>query len=707
MHIRVSQFIGEASAIAPHLLPDGAAQRATNCETDSGALLPVKTPLEGSVVAGIPIVDSAATERWSIYCVDSETCDGATFLISDSDGVTYTCSFDVTVLDVVDNSGNQAVDDSGNQVVASSVDEELDSYTITTVSPTEKDINFVLSIRTAPQMATLLAAALNDTGEFTASAAANEVQVTMAADSLVTDPDASDSGFTLRCHEQGTPGDLYIFDDDGNQLTTSMDIASMWLLGDDWILSADRAVESFVLWEQDEDETLYLYVDGSYPKITTTSLAISGPWYDWPADWRRLGVPAPVAAPSVSIVSGSAAAARSTAYVYTYVDEFGHESAPSPASSVIDVAIGKAVAISGIVDATADHLDITHVRIYRVATGSSLNGYLLVPISGGDIPLATAVAGVTDDYANAYLQNGLKSTEWYQPPDALRGITLFNNNTMAGYAGTQVALSTPGYPHAWPYTYEMQNTVYGLGLTNNTLLVVTSGAPATLSGTDPATLQQETLPWNKPCIAPFGVTSVPGGVLYPTENGLFSLPSGDLLTRNLMSDDEWSAQDFDSLHAVYWRETYWAFFLNSRTGWYLPLYGQSPRLFRLSLPNIVRGVTVQGDTLYLLAESGSLGELTIDSFGEGTEATDCTWRSKVWLADYPLSLSCCRVMSSGNVTLTLRVDDNDLVPVTAVPGQIFRLPGGTRGQRLEFTLAFTSRVDQVDLATSIPELWGA
>ena len=56
------------------------------------------------------------------------------------------------------------------------------------------------------------------------------------------------------------------------------------------------------------------------------------------------------------------------AYVYTYVNKWGEESAPSPPSNIIRVADGATVTVSGI-PAPPFGYGITEVNIYRATTG--------------------------------------------------------------------------------------------------------------------------------------------------------------------------------------------------------------------------------------------------------------------------------------------------------------------------------------------------
>lgn len=82
------------------------------------------------------------------------------------------------------------------------------------------------------------------------------------------------------------------------------------------------------------DETNRTYYTGdNEPRVTDFDLATSSPPY--PADFYVLGVTPPLTAASVSH-AGGAGEALARSFVYTFVTPWGEESAPSPASAVVD-----------------------------------------------------------------------------------------------------------------------------------------------------------------------------------------------------------------------------------------------------------------------------------------------------------------------------------------------------------------------------------
>lgn len=92
------------------------------------------------------------------------------------------------------------------------------------------------------------------------------------------------------------------------------------------------------------------YTGYGSPKATNFALADAGSAK--PADWWRLGVPAPITAASVASGGGGAGTARDRVYLVTFVhvwaDGKTEESAPSPASAIISAKSGETINLSSI-----------------------------------------------------------------------------------------------------------------------------------------------------------------------------------------------------------------------------------------------------------------------------------------------------------------------------------------------------------------------
>jgi hypothetical protein len=107
----------------------------------------------------------------------------------------------------------------------------------------------------------------------------------------------------------------------------------------------------------DTSGRIYYTGDGE-PRVTNYALAGAGGGSDYPKQFYALGVPHPRAAPTLA-PSGSGVAPNVTrAYVYTFVTQWGEESAPSDAATVT-IQTGQGVALSGLSVAPPNSGDIT------------------------------------------------------------------------------------------------------------------------------------------------------------------------------------------------------------------------------------------------------------------------------------------------------------------------------------------------------------
>lgn len=280
------------------------------------------------------------------------------------------------------------------------------------------------------------------------------------------------------------------------------------------------------------------YTDGVLPKATYAALALTG-GHRYPIESRTLGLPAPAAGPLVA-VSGAAAtgaSAESRVYTYTLVNKesgFEFESAPAPASAIVDVMAGQTVTVSGFSSIPSGYV-VTHRRIYRAVSGV----YLFV----AEIVVATPSFVDTIDAEN--LGEELPSLTWTMPPASLRGLVNLPGGVMAGFVGRDVYFCDPYHPHAWPeqYVQSLDYPVVGLGRMDTTLAVLTTGTPYLIQGTHPDTMVVVKSDLEQACASKRSIVSANGAVFYASPDGLVMLSSGGskLLTESYFTRAQWQA----------------------------------------------------------------------------------------------------------------------------------------------------------------------
>ncbi len=321
--------------------------------------------------------------------------------------------------------------------------------------------------------------------------------------------------------------------------------ATYWL---SWTSSPVHAVRGFD--PADTTERTYFTGDGA-PKVTD-NLALDGVGtQDNPTATRPLGLPAPAAGPSVTTVGGGTSETNQTVfYVYTYVNDWGWESAPSPPSAANVRKTDDTATIGGFSAVPSGNYQVTLRRIYRTATGASgtTEFFFLREIAIG-------TSSTTDD--NRALGEVLPTTTWLPapgvPPGAggatesnLTHLTALWNGMLAGISGNAVRLCEPYTAYAWPSEYDIvppDGKPVGLGVFGQNMLVLTTGRPLLATGSTPEGMDQTPLEIPQGCVSARSIVSMGTGVAWASEDGLCWYGAGGarILTAGRMTREDWQA----------------------------------------------------------------------------------------------------------------------------------------------------------------------
>lgn len=267
-----------------------------------------------------------------------------------------------------------------------------------------------------------------------------------------------------------------------------------------------------------------------------------------------LGVPAPTTAPSVGGTGACSRASDARSYVYTYVNQWGEESAPSPASAEITIADGSAVSITGLVSPPSGY-GIEAINIYRAVTGlrdisvkeqHPETEFLLVD----SIPATSH--NYMDTIALVDLGYSLETARTQTPPKGLRNIcSLPDAIRLAGCTTNRVYLSEPFQLNNWPVKYELtlDHNIVHMGVLHDQLYVTTDSIPYLIKVADCANDQCNTvtrfdteLP-DISCGYTRGALMTKHGYIYASNVGLILLrPNATytVLTTKWFSPEQWA-----------------------------------------------------------------------------------------------------------------------------------------------------------------------
>lgn len=323
-------------------------------------------------------------------------------------------------------------------------------------------------------------------------------------------------------------------------------------------------------------------------------------------------------------------------YCYSYVTDIGEEGPLSPATAPIGVVASETVTLSDIAQpADAEARGIEKIRVYRSASGQfrwlmdldvgTTTAY--DPLPGDDSTLGEAAPEFADP-----------------PPDDLQGIVATANGWFAGFRDREVCFSEPFQATIWPAAYRltMQHEVVALAPIGTDVLVLTTGRPVLLSGTDPETLAAATLEADQSCVSAAGVALLGHTVLYPSPDGLTAVYAGQaqVLTRGLYRREDWQALRPERITAA------------AHDGQYVAAIGNELLVFDIGVDAADRVTMADGSILALLSDTVddalyvSEGGAICAWRASGAAVVPFTWQGRLWKFPQPTTFAVLRVRAA-------------------------------------------------------------
>ena len=284
--------------------------------------------------------------------------------------------------------------------------------------------------------------------------------------------------------------------------------------------------------------------------------------------YYNLGVPAPATAPVVTATHCEGRTASVRSYVYTYVNVFGEESAPSPVSTQVSVCDGDTVEITGL-QPPPDGWGITEIWIYRSATAyrlyevkeqEPLTDFLKI------IEIQCTQTSYTDTTLEKYLGPALITREFRVPPKDLRHIAyLRGTGVLTGVTNNMVHFSAPYTPANWPAEYDLTlpfNIVNAVAVGPD-YYVSTDSYPYVINGDGACEARKcrgvddvDTPLPDISCGYAHSAIATPFGMVYSSKDGLvLVMPTArfSILTSKWFSSDDWIRIRPDTVRLAYWR----------------------------------------------------------------------------------------------------------------------------------------------------------
>lgn len=422
----------------------------------------------------------------------------------------------------------------------------------------------------------------------------------------------------------------------------------------------------------------------------------------YPTSSFLLGVPAPGNAPSCAVTDLEPDPERDYAaldletryYAYTYVNEWGEESARSPISAPVECYDDSEVEVSVSLASSAGYVAYASVRIYRTNTGTDATAFQFVT----EATWAAAATPIPDVTPSALLAEVAETFEWDTPPVDLRSLTLVAGDFYAGVSGREVCLSESRVPYAWPlaYRFPMEEHVVALASNGAELVALTQGRPVVFTGNNPQAVQIVRLAEYQPCMSERSVTVFGGMVIYASPDGLIGISSSQgfrNLTAEVFTREQWAAMDPGSMRIAVYEEQ---LLVSSAEGsWLLDLAARS--FTPTTVTHDVAYYDGFGDRLYLMQGA--------DRFimGEGADLP-YEWTSKLYsLPDWSFVCGRVHALTYNDLHVELWLDGRRAHRKRVDDGRPFRLPP-TRGRALQLRLVGVDTVRSASFATSFGEL---
>lgn len=448
----------------------------------------------------------------------------------------------------------------------------------------------------------------------------------------------------------------------------------------------------------DVQERTY-YTDGTLPKVTDATLALSGGGTDYPNVSYTLGVPAPAAAATVAASGSGTGIAETRVYTYTYVSAWGEEGKPATASAAIDVLPGQTVDLSALSVAPTGAYNIVSKRIYRSVSGTFGTDYLFV----AEIPVANTT--YSDAVATENLGETLPSATYSMPPATLRGLISLPNGMMAGFDGKDVYFCEPYKPHAYPLAYVMtvDYEVVALGATDTSLIVLTKGFPYVMQGSHPSNMAQVMLNSPQACVSKRSVAFLSGGVVYASPDGMFITNGGAdpiNLTEAIFTNAEWRTLfEPSSIHGYVYDDKYIGFYNTGAVQGGFIIDPKRGDFTMLDWYATAGYYDPQRDALFLV-----VGGVVV-KFDEGASNLTASWRSKTFYSPRAINLGAVRVEAAAYpISIQIFADGTSIGTFSITSKFSQRLPAGFLANTWEFSVSTAVEVYSVSFAESMTEL---
>lgn len=437
----------------------------------------------------------------------------------------------------------------------------------------------------------------------------------------------------------------------------------------------------------DPTERTY-YTGNGTPKWTDNILALASPPY--PTSSRELAVPQPVVQPVVVMNADGPIAnvllARSLYYCFTWVNDIGWESAPSPPTlgplsipgAVLDLTISESV--------PSGNYGVTKVRWYRTQTTNALGDAEFFFLR----EYAVGAVGMQDDareLGTDVLPTEAATLRLVLPATA-KGLTYCWNQFAAALAGKTVRFCAPGLIYAWPLgnEYELADTPVAQAAIGQRLVVLTTGGGEVFTGSDPEAMDQKPMPFPV-IVAERSLVAGDNWCAWAAKDGFWLYDAGGPprnLVGSCLTPAQWAALAPTTMHCHYFEvgnRPLIVVFYNDGALKGLVIDPTNPLgVFFLSAGYTAAYWDKLQRTLFVLDGA------TLKQFDADSTYMTATFRGKVHRQIAETEAEWLELLAGGSTTVKLYVDGVERFNSALVSGE-YRPADGTEGREFQLEIA--------------------
>lgn len=464
----------------------------------------------------------------------------------------------------------------------------------------------------------------------------------------------------------------------------------------------------------DAFDRFYIFAPFAPPSVTTFDRVASG------ALPFRLRVPGPRIGASVTSAPSADPTAERRAYVYTYVTEWGEESAVS-LPFFTDAMPTETVEIEDFYDGVAEELEGREwrsVRFYRTLVSATGSDFFFVR----DVPWGE-VTFVDDVPPEEIALNRRLTSVADNLPHGFYGAVAHPSGAFLAFKGNTIRFSVPFLPHAWPDDFELSvpDQIVALEVFEQNVIVLTDSRTYLLFGDRPPNFGLLTYPGAMPCLSKGTVCSVPGGVIFGTPDGVAFTGREPpvLLSREAIRRDQWR-QAFNKPYRAFYSDGSYFGVTASGLGFRQALTGSTFDVMQFeagSVPTEDR----YDSTVYLVS-----GEHVFEWAPETGPYMDYRWESGTFYSPDKINVAALRVCldplpedmaapsplpalgdSARTVLVTIVCDGREAWSGPVYDQKIETLPGGYKAALVQIIVEGQCPVHSVEIGKSISELQNA